>query len=443
VKTEIKFDYAKVPVKQSIEIRLLGKLLIDDVTTKLEKRNKLNVALVLDRSGSMSGNKLERVKDAAVSFIKKMKDDDIVSLTSFDDHVIVELLPAVAIEQRTSGVKKIISIRSGGSTFLSGGYEKGFELAKENHKSEMISRIILLTDGQANVGIIDGGKLSSIAKQFAEKGISTTTIGVGEDFVEQLLGSMADSGLGHTYYIETPQDAESVFEEEIGYLLSIGARNIVYTFKASISGISIGQFNNFVEEKSGSYVIGDLYGGKERSILLEIGIPAIQNIGKHKIGDIQIDYELLDGEQTTKKSITFPVEIEVVEASVASGINPDKEVVENLCIFLIANAKKEMLLLMERREFEQVQKVIEVVIEKVKAFGISSELLETELSELKLKADLVGEYGNEYYMADKKRLFYESNNAMKGEVYASKALHSRRENSDHDPLEKLKKFFKK
>lgn len=438
MRTGLKFDRSKVAVNKESDIRLLIKLK-REMEAGSSERNKLNIALVIDRSGSMHGSKLERVKEAAKTFVHKMKDDDIVSVVSFDDHVTVDLSSSTVRENCRRAETAISSMHSGGSTFLSGGYETGFMQAKRMHKNGLTSRILLLTDGEANVGEIRLEALSALAASKLSEGISTSTVGVGEGFNEQLLGAMAEAGMGNTYYIQTPADALSVFEEELGYLLQIGAKNVTVSVVSSLPGVSLGQFNKYPEKEPGKFLIGDLYGGKERTFLLEFGIPSIVQTGKVHLGEVRVDYDLLDGENHTSHTESFPLEIEVVSEEELQNVKPDSEVTLALCNYILARLKEEILVLLEHREFEKAAALVTETLAKIREFGVSDATLEREITELEERSRMISEYREEYYMADKKRLFFESSNMMRGKAYANAQMNLREEMSRFNPLEDLKK----
>lgn len=442
MKTDLKFDHALIEVNRESAIRLLVKLKREVVPGSSE-RNRVNIGLVIDRSGSMHGRKLEYVKEAARNFIAHMKDDDIVSLVSFDDKITVDL-PAAPVTEHSKVARDVISrMHPGGSTFLSGGYEAGMKQARKLLKEGVTSRVILLTDGEANVGETNLEALTGLAAAFQQMGVSTSTVGVGEGFNEKLLGAMAEAGLGNIYYIETPEEAHSVFDEELGYLMQVGARNVTVAFSPFIPGVAVGQFNKYREKEPGKFLIGDLFGGRERTLLLELGIPAQSQTGRLRLGEVHVDYSLIDGENVTTHRETFPLEIEVVEPGVIENVKPDFEVTKMLCNHIIAALKEDVLELLDRGEFDRAAALVRETIARVRAFGIDDTDLERELRDLQERSDMIAEYRHEYYMRDKKRLFYESTNVISGKMFAYEMLEERRKSSGFDPLEELKEKFRR
>lgn len=427
METEYKFDYGKIPVGQEFNVRLMVKLASSEKVTK--KKPQLNLALVLDRSGSMSGQKLAFVKAATENLINRIKPDDFVSLVSFDDRV-TSLIEAMTGKDARNNISIIRSIQEGGSTNLAGGYELGFRLSQLKQDKENISRIILLTDGLANVGETNKDRLSSLSRKYLSNGVSTSTIGVGSDYDEELLGQMATAGSGNSYYISRPADSESVFAEELGYLLDITEKNIVLSFEPMMKGLKIGQMNSYNEVEAGSYEIGDMYKGISRDIILEILIPAIQSQQKIQIGRIKVKYDdIADGITAAEKEID--VFIEVVSGDEFAGIVPDRVVTKKVIQLIIAQAKERVLECARFSDYDKASQIILETIGIVRSFKFEDQDIENELQELKDRADNIRRYGEEYFSSSlKKQMFYERDVILYSKSYMDKGVKSRKQHDD-------------
>ena len=238
-------------------------------------RVPLNLSLVLDRSGSMSGEKLEAARRAAAMLTRRLSPRDTVSVVAFDDAVDVVALPATG-EAQEQLPRLIESIQSGGSTNLSGGWLRGRDLVADNLRDGGVNRVLLLTDGQANQGITDPKKLTGLCKQGVKKGVSTTTIGFGEGYDEDLLKAMADAGGGGTYSIEKVDQASGVFEEELEGLLSIVAQNVRVTVRPGAHADAVNVLHQYPSHAQGDVLtleVGDLYAREPRRILMAILLP--------------------------------------------------------------------------------------------------------------------------------------------------------------------------
>ena len=162
-------------------------------------RAPINVMLVLDRSGSMGGAPLAAAIEAAQRFAGFLGANDRLGVVAFDDEVRVIASPSAGGDPSVRNA--IGQIRAGGSTNLSGGWLKAFELARLGIV-DGVNRIVLLTDGQANAGLTDSGALAAMVRSGAESGVSTTCIGFGAGFNEDLLQALGREGRGNYWYVE-------------------------------------------------------------------------------------------------------------------------------------------------------------------------------------------------------------------------------------------------
>ncbi len=215
MKTTILLD-DEVPAPGQHTIRAL--LRIEGEAPPAGGRAPVNLAIVLDRSGSMAGPKLEAARQAAAMLVRRLRSEDVVSVVAYDQDVATVAEPATGTAQQDLA-QRIERIESGGSTNLSGGWLRGRELVARARGQSGAHRILLLTDGLANVGITDAPSLVGMCASARENGISTTAIGFGEDYDESLLRAMAEAGGGNLYYIEKPDQAAGIFADEAEGLL--------------------------------------------------------------------------------------------------------------------------------------------------------------------------------------------------------------------------------
>ena len=199
---------------------------------KTATRPPVNVAFVLDRSGSMAGSKLALAKYAVERALQGLLPTDHFSVVTYDDKVetVVGSRPATTANKEKARIR-LQDVDARGTTDLHGGWTRGADEIRKHPADDAINRCLLLTDGLANVGVVDPGLLTACATDLRASGVATSTFGVGADFDESLLQSLADAGLGHFYYIEAPEQIPDLMTSELGELLETVAREVVVDIK--------------------------------------------------------------------------------------------------------------------------------------------------------------------------------------------------------------------
>ena len=192
------------------------------------QRAPLDLALVIDRSGSMSGDPLKAALESSVRIIQGLRSDDRIAVVAFDDHVQV-VQPLVAVGDAHDLVNRVRQIDSGGSTALFDGWQEGVKQLAPFVKKERIARVILLTDGQANHGLVDEAKIFEHVAKASGASITTSTVGLGHGFNETLLTGMAKAGEGAANFGQTADDLSEAFEEQFAILSNSFLRQVKIT----------------------------------------------------------------------------------------------------------------------------------------------------------------------------------------------------------------------
>jgi len=239
-------------------------------------RKPYHLSLVIDRSGSMSGEPLLEAVRCAKYIVDRLESTDVVSLVTFDDRVKV-LAVATPVGDRKALHAALAHIRPGGSTNLHGGWYLGAELFLDEVKQAALCRVILLSDGNANVGeTTDTNEIAALCADAAEKGVTTSTYGLGRDFNEELMVEMGRRGGGNHYYGDTAFDLFEPFAEEFDFISSLYARQVRLELAAP-EGVKITLLNDYqFEQRDGFPLIRlpDIPLGAEAWALVELEIPA-------------------------------------------------------------------------------------------------------------------------------------------------------------------------
>ena len=278
------------------ELDVLVRIQAPDAPADLPKRNPLHLALVIDRSGSMSGQPLEEAKRCAEFVLDGLQATDRLSVVMYDDHV-QTLVPTVLLKDKEAPRRAIRQIHSGGSTDLHGGWFRGTEMLAPHTKDDVTSRVILLSDGCANAGLVDPDQIYAQCADFARAGVSTSTYGLGRNFNEELMIGMARHGQGSSYYGQTADDLMDPFREEFELLNALCARRLRLEVAPS-TGVQLKMLNDYVADDDNAWLLPNLAFGGEAWAVVRLRVPAPASAeGKAEaLASFSLRYATLDGE---------------------------------------------------------------------------------------------------------------------------------------------------
>lgn len=256
-------------------------------------RKPTDYVVVLDRSGSMSGdNKINYAHEAIQSLIKQLGDKDQLGLIAFDSNIETPIpLQKISKKDQSIWFSKIDQLIPRGGTHLSGGLEAGIKMLKLS-ESNHAKRIILLSDGEANEGITSLPDLNAIARKASDHDIVISTIGLGLDFNENLMANLADHGRGNYHYLEKLNSLEKVLAQEFYSASQILAKNLNLYLKLNPS-IKIKDASGYpIEKVDQVYHInaGHLYYGQHKSFFVTFNLPT-QILKTYEFGTGGLSFE--------------------------------------------------------------------------------------------------------------------------------------------------------
>ncbi len=369
-----------LPVENPATVDLLVTIRPEPSAGPRPPRRPFNLSLVIDRSGSMAGRSLKQALKAAEMLVEQLGPDDLLSLVVYDDTVDT-ILPPGNVTDKPAIREKIRQVRAGGTTNLSGGWLKGCEHVLARYGADMIHRVLLLTDGQANVGVTDPQVLINTARQKADAGVVTTTLGFGANFNEDLLIGMAQAAGGNFYFIQTPDDAEEVFRIEVESLASVVAQNLALTITpASGSDVHIRNlYSSYrAETQNGGMLLsmGDVYENEDKFLALEIAVPAqMETNSGVPLLEISYKYEAVaDGViQSFASDVPLVVSVPVAAVDEAMAAAPATDVVLQISRIRIAKAKDTAIELADGGDVTTAAQTLRQVIADLRRQGLDEQ----------------------------------------------------------------------
>ncbi|MDF1664962.1 MAG: VWA domain-containing protein [Planctomycetota bacterium] len=345
-------------------VHFVLKLKTEALKEKLD-RKPLNVSLVIDRSGSMSGQKMEYTKKAAQHLIERLQIDDRISLVCYDSEVDV-LSPPVSGSQKDVLKEALKKATPRGMTNLSAGWLTGLTQVLKSQSEENLQRVLLLTDGLANEGVTATSALVEIGRNYLRKGIRTTTLGFGNDFNEDLLTKVADESGGNFYFIESPEHAPKVFLEELGELASIIGQNLEVVVKCE-AGVTVAQnLSRFPGQQSAgevSWKVGDLYANDTRLLIFSLSIPKGYGSGYKPVAQIGLRYQSIFEASEKRVEQALAVTFDSAETKVRG---PNEEVLREVLTMQLALAREQATAFADKGNFVDAQNVLTTGSSKVK-----------------------------------------------------------------------------
>ncbi|MEH2091357.1 vWA domain-containing protein [Nostoc sp.] len=369
IKASYEFDQSILAAGSSLKTNILLRFRAD--IAKSPRRN-LNLSLVIDRSGSMAGAPLHHALKAAESVVDKLEPDDILSVVVYDDEV-DSVVPPQAVTNKATLKNSIRKVRAGGITNLSGGWLKGCEHVKTRLDPQKINRVLLLTDGHANMGIQDPKILTATAGQKAEEGIITTTLGFAQGFNEDLLIGMARAATGNFYFIQSIDEATEVFSIELDSLRAVVGQNLKVTLELAdgvrlVDTLSLAKVS---QNDAGQAVItlGELYEGEDKLLGLSLGISSAQ-VGDLPVMKLHYSADVVQDDriQSVSGTVDIVAKVGTVEEAAFAATS---HIILELSRLTIAKAKETGLNLAEHGKHQEAEQTLRSLVKDLRDKGLN------------------------------------------------------------------------
>ncbi len=293
------------------------------------KRAAANVGLVIDKSGSMEDdNKIGKARDGAAMALERLNEDDVASVVAFNHDVDV-LLPAQHVTDHGRISQIIQRLEAGGNTALYAGTEEGLRQVSKYLDRGRVNRLILISDGLANVGPSSPQEVAALGMKAAAKGISITTIGLGLGYNEDLMTKLAYAADGNHAFVERSDQLVDIFNKEFGDVLSVVAHDLIIRIDCHKGFKPTRMLGHEAEIKDGVAILhlNQLYGKQQKYAVLELEVPPGASAGDLSVADVELSYSAMGETKRitdhSQVSVRITPKIEDEQASLNKAVMGD------------------------------------------------------------------------------------------------------------------------
>jgi Ca-activated chloride channel homolog len=321
---KIEADLSQSVVNRRASDRVYMRLSLKSLASRnRERRAPINVAIVIDRSGSMQGSRIAAAKKGARVALDRLSKDDIVSLVAYNHNVDV-LFPASRLGGARDELNRAVDrLRADGTTALYDGVKEGGRQLEKFLSDTKVNRVVLLSDGLANVGPSSPREVAELGRRLASRGISVSTIGLGLDYNEDLMQRLAAASDGNHVFVERPSDLAEIFDREFGDALSIAAQDLTIIIECR-PGFRPIRLLGREAEISGNRItlkLNQLQAENERYVVVELEAPKDARLGEEEAADIALEYLDLDSGARAKERAQVRVRISDSDDEAAASVN--------------------------------------------------------------------------------------------------------------------------
>lgn len=324
----------------------------DLAATHLPKR----LALVVDRSGSMNGQPLEEALRCVTHIASHLTPQDDLALVVYDDKVDT-LLPLQPMRSADAVTKAVADVQAGGMTNLHGGWLAGAQQL-EGGTEQTVSRVILLSDGQANHGETDLSAIEAQCREWLGRGVSTTTVGLGRGFNEDLMIGMARAGGGQNYYGETAADLYDSFDEELALLQAMYLRQVGLKLLPA-AGVIVEMISPAQQLADGSWRMTDLAWGAEAWVAVRLHLSPVTAGQTRDLLAASVSGTALDG--TAMQAHAPVLQLPVLDAAALEALPRNETAYTRLEELAFAKASEHLRQLAKDGDRQATQQALDVL----------------------------------------------------------------------------------
>lgn len=371
-----------IPVKNAIasdtvtHLDLIVRITISKINN-IRQRPPLNLGLVIDRSGSMEGKKIEYARKAAFYAVNQLLSTDRISVTIYDDQIEL-IVPSTLANNKEYILNKIKGITARSMTALYDGWLEGATQVSKYSQPEQLNRVILLSDGLANVGETNPDTIATNVNGLSKHGVSTTTMGIGDDFNEDLMQGIALSGDGNYYYIQDPEQLPNIFNNELQGIINIIGQKVSIGIKTLAEVQLVDIFNDLDKTEFGNYKLPNLIAGNTFDLVLRLKVPTMTQ--SMTLADFRLAYD--DMETKSRKVSHAQLQLPVVTSAELATYPENEEVKAKVLQLNVTRAKEEAIASLDRGDIKGTRERLREAKEEMMASGVCFSVIAPEMAEM-------------------------------------------------------------
>jgi Ca-activated chloride channel family protein len=378
---DIAFDRTVVTVNQGEVVHTLVEFTAPEA--QAVERQPVDVVFVVDNSGSMGGAPIVAVREAVAAVLRQLGPEDRAGVVTFESQA--RLVLPLERHVGDAAQHRVRSIEPAGGTNLSAGWLMAHELIRQDLREGAVRRIVVLTDGQVNQGVTDEDSLATMVVGGRQHSISTSCIGFGQNYQEELLGSLANAGGGNDYWCEGADAAGVVFRQEFDGLANVVAQNVTvtvgWTDAVAVAGV-LNDFNVVPADQGMRIDLGDAFGGERRSVLLAFHLRPQPQGGAVDVATVRLAWvSTLDG--FAAHEVVVPITVTAgTPGTIDSGADP--RVTDEVVLLQAAADRRQARERADRGDFEGGMRFARQAVERLS--GLPEQMTEWTQARLELKA---------------------------------------------------------
>jgi Ca-activated chloride channel family protein len=360
-------DRPIIPANQAEDVVVQIKIL-PTIEHRLGARPPVNLSLVLDRSGSMGGEKIEQAIQAAEVAVGRLDPRDLISIIIYDHDVETLVSSQHATREGIAAMRRALrQVTARGNTAIYAGLNQATAELRRYQDAGYINRMILLSDGLANRGPSQVADFRALGRALAREDIVISTIGLGLGFNEDIMTTLADAGQGNTYFVENADDLPRIFAGELGDALNVAATNIEIIVRPRGGARIIKSLGReaALEDGTARFRMSQVYSGLEKLALVEVRAPQ-GSVGEvEDLIEVEVNYTPVGASHARSQQVSVPIRYsDEVEQVVAAA---RKDIAQNVVDNRVAEAKEAAIVSADAGDREEASQRLRSVAGKISA----------------------------------------------------------------------------